>query len=114
MYAYGKASRQEEYCQQALKLESRFAPGYACLATIAFNRGDLKHAVEYQGRVTELEPDNPDELLAYSSYLEGDPAAYKAATDEMIKRFRYSPRSVQALYWVCRAPNDGRRPGGSI
>jgi thiol-disulfide isomerase/thioredoxin len=99
LYEYSNVSRQEEYCGQALKIDSRFAPGYVCLATIAFNRGDLKHAVEYQGRVTGFEPDNPDELFTYSVYVEGDPAAYKAATDEMIKRFPNSPRSAQALYW---------------
>jgi thiol-disulfide isomerase/thioredoxin/outer membrane protein assembly factor BamD (BamD/ComL family) len=99
LYESSNVSRQEEYCRQALKIDSRFPPGYVCLATIAFNRGDLKHAVEYQARVTELEPDDPDELFTYSFYLEGDPAAYKAATDEMIKRFPYSPRSAQALYW---------------
>jgi thiol-disulfide isomerase/thioredoxin len=98
LYEESNVPRQEEYCRQALTIDSRFAPGYVCLATIAFNRGDLKHAAEYQGRVTELEPDNPDELFAYCFYLEGDPAAYKAATDEMIKRFPYSPRSAQALY----------------
>jgi tetratricopeptide (TPR) repeat protein len=99
LYENTDVSRQEEYCRQALKIDSRFAPGYACLATIAFNRGDLKRAVENQGRVTKLDPDDPDELFAYSFYLEGDPAAYKAATDEMIKRFPDSTLSAQALYW---------------
>jgi tetratricopeptide (TPR) repeat protein len=55
LYEYTNVSRQEEYCRQALKIDSRFAPGYVCLATIASNRGDLKHAAEYQERVTKLE-----------------------------------------------------------
>jgi thiol-disulfide isomerase/thioredoxin/Tfp pilus assembly protein PilF len=99
LYEYSNAPRQEEYCGQAVRIDPRFAPGYKCLATTAYNRGDQKLAIQYQRRVTELQPDSPDELLSYTLFLDGDPAAYKGATDAMVRKFPTSRQSAVALYW---------------
>jgi thiol-disulfide isomerase/thioredoxin/Tfp pilus assembly protein PilF len=99
LYEEKNVPRQEDYCRQAIHMDSRFAPGYECLSTTAYNRGDQKEAIDYEKRVVELEPRNPEALFIYTFYLSGDPIAYKAVTDEMAREFPNSPESAQALYW---------------
>lgn len=99
VYEKSDLFRQEKYCRQSIAIDPKFALGFKCLSTVAYYRGDQRDAIGYQSRVVALRPNDPDEFFTYSFYLEGDPAAYKAATEQMLNRFPDFPKSAQALYW---------------
>ena len=99
LYTESEPLRQEEYCQQAVRIDARFVPGYQCLAGIANLRGDNKQEIALRHRVMELEPASADAAFEYSWVLQNDTAAYRDATMQLIRRFPRSPRSAQALYW---------------
>jgi thiol-disulfide isomerase/thioredoxin/outer membrane protein assembly factor BamD (BamD/ComL family) len=108
IYEDSDPARQEGYCRRAVTVDPEFALGFECLASTAYNRGDEGAAVENQKRAVVLLPNDPDQFFTYSFYLHDDPEAYKAATDEMLKRFPKSPKSAQALYWYAlHQPTDG-------
>ncbi len=99
IYEESDIPRQEEYCRRAIEIDDRFAPGFGCLSTVAYDRGDQKDAIAYQKRVVELEPDNAEAFFAYSFYLSGEPVAYRSAIDQMIAKFPQAKESAQALDW---------------
>jgi hypothetical protein len=114
VYESSEPVRQEGFCRQAVAVDPRFALGFECLASMAYNRGDRQDAIANQKRaVALLPPNDPDQFFSYNIYLESDPAQYKAATEEMLKRFPDSPESAQALYWYAvNQPTGTKRISG--
>lgn len=99
LYIKSDPLRQEIYCRQAIHVDSGFAPGYECLANIAYLRGDEEQVTALWRKVMELEPGNVEPAFYYSWELQGEPDAYHDATMQLIRKFPQSPRSAQALYW---------------
>lgn len=99
LYDESNPLKQEEYCQQSVHIDAKFAPGYECLSDIANLRGDEKQTIEFKRKVMELEPDNADQAFYYAEMFESDPTAYKEEIMQFVKKFPVSPRSAQALYW---------------
>jgi thiol-disulfide isomerase/thioredoxin len=89
---------EEEYCQQSIHIDSHFSPGYQCLAAIASLRGDDKAAIDYERKVMELDPNNADAIANYVYFLRNDPAAFKPAVMDYIRKFPDSSNSAQMLY----------------
>lgn len=89
---------QEEYCQQSIHIDSHFYPGYQCLAAIASLRGDDKAAIDYERKVMENDPNNADAIANYVYFLRNDPAAFKPAVMDYIKKYPDSSNSAQMLY----------------
>ena len=90
---------EEAYCRQSVQLDPGFAPGYQCLANVAYLRGDKARVIALRRKVMDLEPENAEAAFQYAWELQGNPAAYRDATMRMIQSFPRSPQSAQALYW---------------
>jgi len=97
---------EEEHCQQSIQIDPRFSPGYQCLASIASLRGDDKTAIDYERKVMELDPNNPDVLANYVCFLRNDPAAFRPAVMDYVKRFPDSSDAAQMLYSYGAQQND--------
>ncbi|MGB8097794.1 MAG: redoxin family protein [Terracidiphilus sp.] len=92
--------RQEQYCRQAIQVDAQFAPGYKCLASIADLRGDDAGSSVYWQKDAALDPDNAQVAFDALFELQNDPAAYKDATERLLRRFPTDPIGAQALYWL--------------
>lgn len=99
LYNESNPLREEEYCKQAVDLESSFAPGYECLAGVADLQGDDKQEITLRRKAMELQPGSDDASFSYFFSLRNDPEANRDALKELIQKFPDSSRAAQALYW---------------
>lgn len=89
---------EEQHCREAIQIDPHFSPGYQCLASIASLRGDDASAIDYQRKVMELDPNNPDVIANYVYFLRNDSAAFRPAVMAYVKRFPDSSDAAQMLY----------------
>ena len=89
---------EEEHCRQSIQIDPRFSPGYQCLASVASLRGDDTSAINYERKVMELDPNNPDPIANYVYFLRNDPVAFRTAVMDYIKKFPDSSNAAQMLY----------------
>lgn len=91
--------KEEQYCQKAVAVDAKFAPGYDCLAAVANLRGDDKAYSALCAKVAELEPDNAKAAVTYVRTLKDDQPAYRAALTRLIEKFPGDPGAAEALYF---------------
>jgi len=89
---------EEEHCRQSIQIDPRFSPGYQCLATVSSLRGDDKTALDYERKVMDLNPIDPDTIANYVYFLRNDPVAFRPAVMDYVKRFPDSSNAAQMLY----------------
>ena len=88
---------QEKYCKEALAMDPAFAPGYSCIAAVAFLRADTETIVQSYRKLIELEPDKREVWRQLQYAVKNSPEQYKEVTDEIVKNFPGTNEAAQAL-----------------
>jgi len=91
--------QEEQYCQRAVAVDAKFAPGYECLAAVANLRGDDRTYSTLCAKVAELEPDSAKAAFTYAHTLKGDRTAYEPALMRVAEKFPADPAAAEALYF---------------
>ncbi len=112
-FAYTDAEdpRAKPYLLRAVELNPKLAKAYLQLWRDAQRWGDEPSAQHYIARAAELDSASPDYAFdVASSYQKTDPARWRTAVENLVRRIPASERAPQALFWLAvGTPNDSER-----
>ena len=101
LYNYKDYDKVEQYTNEALEIDSDFAPALATMALLAEVSGDRKTQAEFLRRAAEANPDDASSAFYYVMSLRfTDRDLYRAKSYEMAERFPDDDRGAQVLYWL--------------
>jgi len=88
---------EEKYCTEAIQMDPAFDPGYDCLASVAYLRGDTNAVAKALRKEIQLNPDKTDLLLRLQRLVRSDPSRFEEVTLEIVSKFPASDTAVEGL-----------------
>ena len=96
-YEEDAPEKKRQLCSDALAIDPNFPPAYRCLAQVAFLGGDVKQAAELYRRVLDADS-SAETWLGYTRLVRSDPALFRAAVEEVERRFPHSDTAARARF----------------